>query len=100
MLRVFAPSHKESALQIIALLIATYTEDMGMNITDKKSLKKIMNDLISVDETGAWNLSKEGFKRANQYAYAGFEIIHKKFKYASNSAETVKGILDIINKKI
>ncbi len=99
-LRDVAPSHNESKLHIYGLLITTYTEEMGMEIREKKDIKNIIKDLIKINERdGSWTLSEEGFKRVNQYAYAGFEIIYKHNKYATDPVQTIKSIIELINSK-
>lgn len=91
----FPEGFSKSKKQIIGILITTYLKDSGMELENKKDLKKMIQDLINI-ETG--ELSKEGFKRANEYAYAGFELIYKNNRFAANPAETLKSIIKLINK--
>ena len=95
-----AETHSESKLHIYGLLITAYTEEMGMEIREKRDIKNIMKDLIKINvRDGTWTLSDEGFKRVNQYAYAGFEIIEKHNKYATDPVQTIKSIIELINSK-
>tara|TARA_B100000003_G_scaffold13025_1_gene10812 strand:- start:530 stop:988 length:459 start_codon:yes stop_codon:yes gene_type:complete len=100
MLSDIPTTHNESKLHIYGLLLATYTEEMGLEIKDKKALKAIIKDLIKINERdGTWTLSAEGFKRVNQYAYAGFEIIQSHNKYATDPVQTIENIIELINSK-
>ena len=91
----FFPDHiRPKKNEIIAVLIHTYTKDLGIKLNDKESLKKMVSSLIDVEKK---ELSGEGYKRANQYAYRGFEIISEKIKYPSDAVKALQGIIEIIN---
>lgn len=96
MIDYFPENFRETKNQIIAVLIHTYTKELGIKLDDKQSLKKMVSGLINVE---ARQLSSEGYKRVNEYAYRGFEIIEKNIKYAVDPIDTIKKISQLINAK-
>lgn len=93
MAKDFTESFRSSKYQMISILISAYLKEQGFELNDTENVKKIINALIDVE---TMSLSSQGFKRINQYAYRGFEIIQSDNKYAVNPAVTIAKILDLI----
>ena len=60
MIDYFPENFRETKKSIIAVLIHTYTNELGMKLDDKQSLKKMVSGLINVE---ARQLSSEGYKK-------------------------------------
>ena len=85
----FTTDFKPVKMHIISVLISAYLKEQGYELEDAENVKKMVRALIDVDSN---NLSSEGFKRINQYAYRGFEIIEKNNPYPTDSAASIDKI--------
>jgi hypothetical protein len=71
----FIHDYSTQRFQIIAMLIISELNRQGIKNMDKKSVKKIMLDLV--DHNSNTCLSDEGHKLMNRYAEGGFELIYE-----------------------
>lgn len=90
----FPENFRATKNQIIGVLIYSYTRELGIQLDDKESLKNMVSSLIDVERK---NLSSEGFKRVNEYAYAGFEIIESNIEFGQNPFKALEKICNLIN---
>ena len=85
----FTTDFKPVKMHIISVLISAYLKEQGYELEDAENVKKMVRALIDVDSN---NLSSEGFKRINQYAYRGFEIIEKNNPWPNDPAASIDKI--------
>lgn len=94
----FPNNMKDSRLLILNLLLTGYTIEKKKKVEVDTFANSILTRLIDHDDIN--QLSEEGYKRINSFAYAGFDILYndENYKYPSSGSEAIikiKEILDI-----
>jgi hypothetical protein len=94
----FPNNMKDSKLLILNLLLTGYTIEKKKKVEVDTFANSILARLIDHDDIN--QLSEEGYKRINSFAYAGFEILYneEKYKYPTNGSEAIVRIKDILDK--
>jgi hypothetical protein len=62
---------------IVALLVIAEADRLGIDISDKNDVKKLLNEYL--DPTNPAHLSETGFQRLNDYANGGFSVLNEVF---------------------
>ena len=87
-------TYSGSKLPIINLLIFGYLLENGYEVDNKTFANDHLKKLI--DHTNKNDLSDEGYKRMNEFAYNGFEILYKKHPYPSSGGRVLIDITKIL----
>ena len=87
-------SYSGSKLPIINLLIFGYMLENGYEVDNKTFANKILSKLI--DHNNKNDLSEEGYKRMNEFAYNGFEILLKKHPFPTSGGKVLIDITSIL----
>ena len=88
----------QSKLQILNILLTGYTLETKKKVEVDTFADSILKELVDHDDTN--QLTDQGYKRMNAFAYAGFEILYYDNNYQNpmTSAVTMLKIKEILDK--
>jgi hypothetical protein len=70
---------------LVGLLLATELEELGIELTERETVRKNVRGLVA---SNGINLSKDGAKLMNQYAYGGYLALSEHFTDKPRTIET------------
>jgi len=82
----FPKDYLKSSKLIIGLLLRAELDSLGINMEDRKEVKRALSILVTQQTSS--NLSDSGIRIMNQYAAGGFEVLFENFDDKPRTMET------------
>jgi len=90
----YVDDYKASYRLISGLLIVSELKRLGINMTEKASVRKVIADLL--DSNSPTGLSDEGMRSLNQYSSGGFAYLSSAREKPHHADEFLASYLDLL----